>query len=349
MRSMKRHVGHLVALLALTVGLTASADVAPTTFVAESGPIDAFMTGVPLAVDGGDADANVDALALPASIDVAASEIPDGATLVRAFLFWGGTQSEDGSADPSVTLSSPGGGPTVIDADVCHASDAASASYDMFACRAEITASILAAGGPIAGTYQVDEYSGLIANGATDNASAALLLIFTASGLPSARVVASDGLLTMSSNAIVLSQPGFDASTSIGSLTYYTMEGDLAGTGTEQVSVRGLPSGAGPIVFSDAINPATNPMNQTVNTASPPRTAAIGVDIDRYPIDQALAPGDSTIEVTYSTGTDKWWLAAQVASVRSHAPVAVPALPAPLGPWLLGAALAWVGGRVLVR
>src|SRR5690606_15071239 len=124
LRSMKRHVGHLVALLALTVGLTASADVAPTTFVAESGPIDAFMTGVPLAVDGGDADANVDALALPASIDVAASEIPDGATLVRAFLFWGGTQSEDGSADPSVTLSSPGGGPTVIDADVCHASDA---------------------------------------------------------------------------------------------------------------------------------------------------------------------------------------------------------------------------------
>jgi hypothetical protein len=67
-------------------------------------------------------------------------------------------------------------------------------------------------------------------------------------------------------------------------------------------------------------------MNHTINTTSPVQTDVIGVDIDRFSIDASLTASDTDIDVTYSAGTDKWWLGVQVVGVRSVGPSSIPAI-----------------------
>jgi hypothetical protein len=282
-----------------------------------SGNLDYFATGTALATDTG-ADGRVDALALPASIGVTTSDVPTGATLLNAHLYWGGTQTQptatplSGSPDTAVTLTVPGGSPTAITADVCYGSDGGAASYDMFLCRNDITSLIIDAGGTMTGTYTLDGYTGLIDDGTTDNASAALLLTFSDAALPLTTVVAYDGLVTMVNQTQVVTFSGLYAPSSpSGSLTYYTLEGDTGGSGTEEVKVEGISGGAS-VILSDAINPSTDPMNGTINTASPTQTGVIGIDIDDFDITSALTAGDTALDVTYSAGTDKWWLGVNV-------------------------------------
>ena len=52
-----------------------------------------FLHGTSLAADT-DGDNKVDTLALPASFDVTAVDVPASATLVHAQLYWGGTQTQ---------------------------------------------------------------------------------------------------------------------------------------------------------------------------------------------------------------------------------------------------------------
>ena len=68
-------------------------------------------------------------------------------------------------------------------------------------------------------------------------------------------------------------------------------------------------------MVADSVNPLTNPMNATINVTEPPATNAIGMDLDRYDIGAALTAGDTGVDVVYSAGTDKWWLAVSVTAV----------------------------------
>lgn len=270
------------------------------------------MTGTPLATDT-DSDGNVDTIPESATFVVADGEIPAGASLRKAYLYWGGTQAQpggplSGSPDVSVRLTPPNGSPVSVLADTTHGSDGGSSTFDMFLSRADVTSLI---GGSIAGTYTVDSYSGLITDGASDNASAALLLIFSQPTSPLRCITVHDGLLTMSSTTTgshTVSLANFvTAPAAHGSVTYYTMEGDLSGTGIESVTVIGQPSNVA-LSLSDALNPVTNMMNRTINTASPGLTSQVGVDLDRFDITPVLAGDDGALDVRYEAGTDRWWL-----------------------------------------
>ena len=274
-----------------------------------------------MAVDT-DSDNKVDTLSLPAQIEVTAADVPVSAKLEKAYLYWGGTQvqpseSVPGSADDSITLTVPNGSASELAADTCYGSGGGALSYDIFICRADVTARVEAAGGTVPGNYEIDDYAGLVADGGTDNASAALVLIWSDKDLPENLVTIWDGLMTMSNNVELLNLTGFEAHGRGESLAWYSIEGDTAPGGSEAVGIEGLPSNT-IVNISGPVNPSDNPMNHTINTVNPPATDTISLDVDRFDI--ALASGVTSAEVTYSADTDKWWLVVNVLSVGQPPP-----------------------------
>jgi MYXO-CTERM domain-containing protein/uncharacterized repeat protein (TIGR01451 family) len=328
------------AIGALLVPSTSHANEPFTKRFEYAGPVDFFATGVPLGVDGPDSDTTmVDILQSSASVDVTSADVPVDATLKAAFLYWGGSITNNNCADLSnmddvVTFTPPGAAPSSVTADVCYCSDGGGTttvnSYDLGACRKEVTSLIT---GGMLGTYTAGDFSALINNGSTNTASWSVILVFSQVGLPARRIGIYDGLLTMggsggtggaSQQSIVLDQLEVDQAPpmgSLGDLTWYVMEGDAGGAGTERVDVYGTALGPPGITLSDAVNPAGNPMNHTINTVTPPDTTTIGVDIDRFDISSALAFNDTTVTTVLRAGADKWWPIYNVVGVNVFEPV----------------------------
>ncbi|MDX9721979.1 MAG: MopE-related protein [Myxococcota bacterium] len=322
------------AAVLLFTALPALADEPITLRQTWQGNIDYFMTGAALATDGSDSGGEADTLLPQVSFDVTSSDVPVTATLESAILYWGGTQNQpSGGAcsttstvpDKVVQLTLPGGSVhTVTAADIdCYCADGGASSYDMWVCHAVVTDLFTSSSAPIIGTYTVGSYSGKISNSATDNASTTLLLVYSDNSLNPRQVSLYDGNLTMASSTEVVSLTGLDIdSPPSGKLTYYALEGDVgAGTGNkEQVAVNGNPGGAGPLVLTDVINPANNPMNGTINTTDPVQSGLVGVDIDQYDISAALTARDSSLDVTYNATSEKWWIAVNVVGFDTYDP-----------------------------
>lgn len=291
-----------------------------------SGNATFFATGGALAIDGPDADTtNVDTLLHPGVTTISEADIPPGAILRRAFLYWGGSIPDNECSDASniddeVSFTPPGSEPILVEAEDCYCSDSGALNYDMQLCRANVTSLL----GSLTGDYAVDEFDALIANGSTNTASFSVVLVYSDPDYPTRRIALYDGLMTLSSD-----NPEPSVSVSLGNievddpaegdLTWYVIEGDEGGSGEESVTVQGMPGGA-PVLLADGINPADNPMNHTINTTDPQQTDALGVDIDQFSIDAAISPGDDTVLTTYSAGTDKYWLAYNIVAVNVFAP-----------------------------
>ncbi|MCA9651899.1 MAG: hypothetical protein KC501_18435 [Myxococcales bacterium] len=291
-----------------------------------SGHVGFFATGAPMAVDGPDADTtSVDTLAQPAMVEVGPPDIPASAELLAAYLYWGGSIPNSECTNPAeiddaVDFTPPGGMVMPVLADACFCSVAGSMAYDVQLCRAEVTALVPM----LEGTYVVDSFAALIDNQTTNNASFSIVVVYSAPLLSPRRVALYDGLLTMSSDTnqeqtITLGGLDIDDPPS-GDLTWYVLEGDVGGSVGEGVEVTGSPGG-GVLVLSDAVNPAGNPMNHTINTTIPVQVDTLGVDIDRFSIDAALLSTDDAVEVRYTAGIDKWWLAYDVVGVNVFEPV----------------------------
>ncbi|MGB1699688.1 MAG: hypothetical protein ACPHRO_07035, partial [Nannocystaceae bacterium] len=275
---------------------TAQADEPITLRQTWSGPVDFFATGAPLAIDGPDSGTNVDLYNQPATANVDASLIPFGAGLADGFLYWVGSVSNNDCVDASnldsdVLFTPPGGSEVTVVADECFCSPAGAQSYDIQMCRANITSLI----GTIDGDYTVGGFDALVANGSTNNASFSVVLVFVADGLSPRRIGLYDGVQTMytSTQTLTLDELEVD-NPPAANLTWYVAEGDEGGTGTEQVQVQGNPSG-GSLIVSDALNPAGNPMNHTINTTTPTQPDSIGVDIDQFDISPALTGLDTSL------------------------------------------------------
>ena len=175
-----------------------------------SGGVDFFATGAPMAIDGPDPDTTrVDLIAQPASVIVTTSDVPSTAILQQAFLYWGGSITDDGcmgnTIDDMVDFTPPSNATTPIIADVCYCSDANAVSYDIQVCRKDI--SLFLADFPLAGTYTVDKFAALINNGSTNNASFSIVIVFSETNLPPRRIALYDGNETLhnSSKAMTLS------------------------------------------------------------------------------------------------------------------------------------------------
>jgi MYXO-CTERM domain-containing protein len=289
-----------------------------------TGNADFFATGAAMAADGMDVDAtNVDHLVHPAITTITDDDIPQDAILRKAYLYWGGSIENDdcvgGTIDETVTFTPPGGMVSAVVAETCYCSDAAASSYDIQLCRADVTQLVDT---PI-GDYAVDDFSALIENGTTNNASFSIVLVYSANSLPVRSIALYDGLLTMwdQSNpeeVVILDQIVVDDPPA-GDLTWYALEGDVGGVGNEGVSVVGTPGNGSSNLF-DLINPVQNPMNHTINTTWPQQGDALGVDIDQFDIAAALTAGDTAVETTYRGGGDKYWIAYNVVGVNIFAP-----------------------------
>ncbi len=292
------------------------------------GGMDYFCTGAPLAVDtSADTDTTrVDALSQPASVVVSTTDVPAAATLVAAYLYWAGTVAEQNDCastvniDDEVALTLPGATMMQpVTADVCHclpgAPPSALNTYDLQACRADITTRVQGSG--MHGTYTVDEFAAQAENGSTDNASFSLVLIYEEVGvLPPRRIALYDGLEEIYQTTRTLLLSGLDVDTPAqGEITWYVLDGDEGGAAPEGVSVQGVPGGLTTTV-SDALNPADNPMNHTINTTTPPQNGTIGVDIDRLDVSLGLTPGDTAVNMNYTAGGDKYWVVYNVVGIN---------------------------------
>lgn len=310
----------------------ARADVPISLRTTWSGSVDFFATGAPMAVDGPDADTNVDTMAQPATVTVAAANIPAESKVVQAFLYWAGTIPNSDCVDPTkfddaVDFTPPGVAmPASITADTCYCSTADASSYDVQVCRADITSLLAGPLEQLTGDYTVDKFAASINNGATDSASFSVVLVYQNPNLPPRDIALYDGIEGLSSQTKATSSfslGGIRVDTPAqGDLTWYTIEGDIGGgsPGVEQVVVTGNPGGAS-LVLSDAINPDNNPMNRTINTTIPAQTDTVGVDIDRFDISGALTSGDTSVDMLYSANTDKWWIAYNVVGINVFEPV----------------------------
>lgn len=288
---------------------------------------DFFATGAALAVDGPDGDGNVDMLLGSATTTITDADIPRGAGLRDAFLYWGGSipdgdDCSDPQIDDTVTFTPPDGNSSEVVAQQCYCSDAGAAAYDIQLCRAPITNFI---GQQLNGDYGVGDFDALIDNASTNNASFSVVIVYSAADLPARRIALYDGLLTMwnqgvDEETVVLDGLEIDTPPS-GDLTWYALEGDAGGNiGEEGVEVTGNPGGLS-LILQDQFNPPNNPMNGTINTTTPPQTDSVGVDIDQFDITDALTAADSSVDITYRGGADKYWIAYNIVGVNIFAPV----------------------------
>lgn len=282
-----------------------------------------------MAIDGPDADTNVDTIMQPATVTISSMIVPNGSTVEQAYLYWSGTIGNTDCVAPvkyddTVDFTPPGGiMPISVKAEICYCSAADATSYDVQVCRADVTSLIT---GAIAGDYTVDKFAASIGNGATDSASFSIVVVYRNSALPPRDIALYDGVEGLSSAAkatSMFSLGGIRVDTPAqGDLTWYTIEGDIGGgaPGMEQVVVTGKPGNASLTLF-DAINPANNPMNRTINTTIPPQTGTVGVDIDRFDISGALTAGDTSVDMLYSAHSDKWWIAYNIVGINVFEPV----------------------------
>lgn len=258
------------------------------------GPYDYVVTGSSFR----DESNNGDACSVTTTSD-AALTLPAGATVVSAFLYWGGSGA---TVDNAVTFRRPGTDANVT-ADGTHTSAYNNNGTNLwyFGAYKDVTAQVTAGG-----TYGV---SGLAVD--VDNPFCpvqgvakgwALFVVYQQAGLPIKRIQLRHGLRAFRAATEQVSLSGFLASnTPSAKVTFLLYEGDpdLAGTAAdpEQLLFNGAP-------FTDGINPAANPFNSTVNTPAPGRSNVYGLDLDTYDASSYFQPRARTADVQLTAGTD---------------------------------------------
>lgn len=236
--------------------------------------------------------------------------VPAGATLVAAYLFWGGSGF---TADNTVTFRRPG-----TDANVTGDGTPFRDFYDngddlwYFGGYKDVTSLMVLANGSYSGTYGVGNltvdndlpYGNPNSGNCTPQAVAkgwALFVIYQQAGLPIKRIQLRHGLRPFRQGTEQVTLDGFLASNNPSAkVTFLLYEGDadLPGTAAfpEQLLFNGAP-------FTDGINPTTNPFNSTANTP-PVRTNTYGVDLDTYDASSYFTPRVRSADVQLTAGND---------------------------------------------
>ena len=249
----------------------------------------------------------------PCSVDAtdtaALPAIPPGATIVAAYLYWGGS---GGTPDNQVTLNGNGvfADRTFTDTFVL------GTTYNFFGGFADVTALV----NPVTGANFT--FGGLtVATGAPYCAVQAvvgawsLLVVYESVPTEPLRVInVFDGFQIFRGGSITLTATNFVVpATPEGRRTIVTWEGDVENSAplggfTENLTFNGAP-------LTDALNPLNNQFNSTINATG--TTTEFGVDIDDYDVSGLLSPGDTTGTTVYSSGGDLVILTLEVIGVRN--------------------------------
>lgn len=237
--------------------------------------------------------------------------IPPGAAVTAAYLYWAGSGS---TPDFNVSLD---GTPISADRTFTETFRNGGTDYDFFSGFEDVTAHVAAKGN---GTYTFANLT--VNNGAPYCAVSAvmsgwsLLVVYERAAEPLRAVNVFDGFqyfrggtLSLSANNFVIPATGIDGKHGV-----LTWEGDVENSAgmsgfTEALTFNGTP-------LTDALNPANNQFNSTINILG--STTSHGVDLDNYDISSLLSAGDSMATSVYSSGADLVLLSMEVLSV-THA------------------------------
>jgi uncharacterized repeat protein (TIGR01451 family) len=299
---------------ALTLGVftswqSAEAGVPVTQYQSFAGNINFVATGGTLL--------NADGCSVNASGGAALSGIPATATITAAYLYWAG--SGDGV--------SPADGFTInLDGAPITADRTFTESINVFGVRnffsgfKDVTAQVAAKRN---GTYTISNFT-------VDTSGCGfiqmvvkgwgLFVIYQDAAEPNRVINVYDGLQAYQGSSLTLTPGNFRvpspplAGSKHGILTW---EGDVANSGaqggfTEDLTFNGTQ-------LTDALNPANNQFNATINVLGSSNT--YGVDLDVYSIDGLLSAGDTSATSVYSSGQDVVLLNVEILSV-SNDPVA---------------------------
>jgi uncharacterized repeat protein (TIGR01451 family) len=270
----------------------------------------------------GQAQAN-NTIALGQGRSTAKLNIPVGATVTHAFLYWGATLPAAG-ADTTVTLDRPGGFTQTITALTSYQS--ANNSYQSVA---DVTALVQANG---TGAYRVsgiDSDSWVDLNSANNFGGWWMAVFYSDGTTPLRNLALYEGLDTVSNGNnqnVALSGflvPAFGFTGKLGVITY---EGDATITG-DQMFFNG-----GPALF-DAQNPVNNFFNGTRSNLGLPVTVVgdlpqltgtqgsmSGLDLDVVDVTAKLTAGQTSAPIQATSTGDVYYLAGFITSVSTFKP-----------------------------
>jgi hypothetical protein len=239
-----------------------------------------------------------------------AIDIPSGATMKAAYLYWSGS----GSVDSDVSFN---GSP--ITADKNHIITFQGRSY--FSSKKEVTDLISV-------NRTSHRVSGVSFNGSggyCDVKSAyagwALAVIYEHSGEPLRVINVFDGFKNFWGSELDLIPDNFviaqDPATKGGKHAHITWEGDNGNSQSKDGFSESLQFEGSNL--TDSGNPSNNQFNSYSNINGGNNTS--GVDIDEYQVGSYLTAGDTSVHTTYSSGQDAVFLSAEIISVPNE-PVA---------------------------
>ena len=253
-------------------------------------------------------------------------DIPAGATVTYARIYWAGLLAGNMSTDSAVSILPPGGTNTSVTADGQFF--VARAPNRWYQSTADIT-SLVTAGGE--GAYRVSDIGSIGLDGLENEDPMVAWVVVALYSLPTdppRNLTIFDGLdlvsnnnpAAVSLNGFLVPNAGFDAK--LGVIAY---EGEQQRTGDSLVF-----NGAN---LSNALNPATNFFNSTrsylgaavSNVGDLPRltggaASMAGIDMDVVDVKAQLAAGDTSATIAATSSSDTYLLGAFVTSISTFKP-----------------------------
>ncbi len=300
------------AVVALTlVPFTAfGQQTAITRYARFTGNLNFVATGGSLRTQSNDGDA----CAVGTSSSRALAGIPAGASIVAAYLYWGGSGA---AVDANVTLN---GQAVAAQRTFTATFNNDGTNFPYFAGFADVT-------NRVAGNGTLT-FSGLtVSTGAPHCGSSAVaagwsvIAIYGSANERLRAVNVFDGLQFFRGSALTLTPDGFriPPSNFDARMTIFALEGDPGNSTplngfSEVLRFNGAAVDDGILVPGS--DPAIQPYDGTVNSAGV--ATSYGVDVDTFDVTALLAPGQTSATTQFSAGGDLVLLAAQVVSATSE-------------------------------
>ncbi len=331
LKSLRSRATALLAALSLGLSLVPTAQAAFN----NTTPRGSFAGNINYVATGGSLRLYADGTGTPANatcqVGTSSSNpltLPAGATVVAAYLYWGGSGP---TVDATVTFQ---GNSITADATFTDTFQPTVYNLSFFGGFKDVTSIVKASG---SGTYtfanetvQTTDITGGTGQAYCSNSAVqagwALIVIYSLATENNRVINVYDGLQDFYGDSITTSPSNFKVPTTPidGKTTVVTWEGDPDNSGTlngfsEQLTFNGNS-------LTDTCDPAGNIYNSTINTLTCTGNATTddayyGVDIDTYNVSGFLAAGNTSAALVYSSGADLVLLAAQVIST-TNVPVA---------------------------
>ena len=291
--------------------LCAAASATPIArYARHTGNVNYVATGGTLRTASND----VNACSVTNSGTQALAGIPVGASIVAAYLYWGGSGA---TADANVTLNGAG-----ISASRMFSTTFVNGgtSYPFFGGFADVT-SLISGNGSVTFSDLTADNGNPFCGNQTVVAGWSLIVIYSQASEPLRAINVFDGLDLFRGSALTLTPDGFriPATGADGKMTVVTWDGDPGNSTALGGFSEGLQYNG--VALDDGINVAgSDPLVQqfdgTINTLG--IATSWGVDVDTYDITPQLVAGATSGLTVYSAGGDLVLLTAQVVSATSE-------------------------------